>query len=121
MCIRDRYSDLRLRKALKHSSMLSSDVSAGYDPAFAEAFEKKNSAYPVSYTHLDVYKRQLQGVVAALENPAGFIREVSGCGADLGPVSYTHLSSNCIRIVCKNLHNRSWHGKGDKEKYQRDN
>mgnify|MGYP000810437868 CR=1 FL=1 len=46
------YSDLRLRKALKHSSMLSSDVSAGYDPAFAEAFEKKNSAYPVSYTHL---------------------------------------------------------------------
>ena len=31
------YSDLRLRKALKHSSMLSSDVSAGY--------EKKNSAY----------------------------------------------------------------------------
>ena len=39
------YSDLRLRKALKNSSMLSSDVSAGYDPAFAEAFEKKNSAY----------------------------------------------------------------------------
>ena len=32
------YSDLRLRKALKNSSMLSSDVSAGYDPAFAEAF-----------------------------------------------------------------------------------
>ncbi len=26
----------------------------------------------------------LQGVVAALENPAGFIGEVSGCGADLG-------------------------------------
>ena len=39
------YSDLRLRKALKNSSMLSSDVSAGYDPTFAEAFEKKNSAY----------------------------------------------------------------------------
>ena len=39
------YSDLKLRKTLKNSSMLSSDVSAGYDPAFAEAFEKKNSAY----------------------------------------------------------------------------
>ncbi len=39
------YSDLRLRKALKHSSMLSSDVSAGYDPAYGEAFEKKNAAY----------------------------------------------------------------------------
>ena len=39
------YSDLRLRKTLKNSSMLSSDVSAGFDPTFAEAFEKKNSAY----------------------------------------------------------------------------
>ena len=39
------YSDLALRKALKNSSMLSSDVSAGYDPAFGDCFEKKNSAY----------------------------------------------------------------------------
>jgi aspartyl aminopeptidase len=39
------YSDLSLRRALKNSRMLSSDVSAGYDPAYAEVFEKKNSAY----------------------------------------------------------------------------
>lgn len=39
------YSELTLRRALKNSSMLSSDVSAGYDPAFGEYFEKKNSAY----------------------------------------------------------------------------
>lgn len=39
------YSDLRLRRTLKNSSMLSSDVSAGYDPAYGEAFEKKNAAY----------------------------------------------------------------------------
>ena len=39
------YSELKLRRALKNSSMLSSDVSAGYDPAFGEAFEKKNAAY----------------------------------------------------------------------------
>ncbi len=39
------YSELKLRRALSRSSMLSSDVSAGYDPAYAEAFEKKNSAY----------------------------------------------------------------------------
>ena len=39
------YSELALRRALRGSSMLSSDVSAGYDPAFAECFEKKNSAY----------------------------------------------------------------------------
>ena len=39
------YSELALRRALRNSSMLSSDVSAAYDPAYAEAFEKKNCAY----------------------------------------------------------------------------
>ena len=38
-------SGLAVRRALARSCMLSSDVSAAYDPAFAEAFEKKNSAY----------------------------------------------------------------------------
>ena len=36
---------LSLRRALAASSMLSSDVSAGFDPAYAAAFEAKNSAY----------------------------------------------------------------------------
>ncbi len=39
------YSELKLRRALKNSSMLSSDVNAGYDPLYAEAFEKNNAAY----------------------------------------------------------------------------
>ncbi len=39
------YSELALRRALSHSRMLSSDVSAAYDPLFAGVFEKKNSAY----------------------------------------------------------------------------
>lgn len=39
------YSEMTLRRALKNSFMLSSDVSAGYDPAYGEAFEKKNAAY----------------------------------------------------------------------------
>ena len=39
------YSDLVLRRTLRNCSMLSSDVSAGYDPAYGECFEKKNSAY----------------------------------------------------------------------------
>ena len=39
------YSELAVRRALRNSSMLSSDVSAGYDPAYSEAFEKKNAAY----------------------------------------------------------------------------
>ena len=39
------YSEFALRRALRNSRMLSSDVSAGFDPAFGEYFEKKNSAY----------------------------------------------------------------------------
>ena len=39
------YSDLTLRRAIANSRMLSSDVSAGFDPTFASAFEKKNAAY----------------------------------------------------------------------------
>ena len=39
------YSDLRLRKALKNSSMLSSDVSAGFDPMYEDVYEKKNAAF----------------------------------------------------------------------------
>ncbi len=37
--------DLKLRRALANSRMLSCDVSAGYDPLYASAFEKKNAAY----------------------------------------------------------------------------
>ncbi len=36
---------LPLRRALAASAMLSSDVSAGFDPAYASVFEPKNSAY----------------------------------------------------------------------------
>lgn len=39
------YSDLKLRRALENSKMLSSDVSAAYDPLYGSAYEKKNSAY----------------------------------------------------------------------------
>lgn len=36
---------LRLRRALANSRMLSSDVSAGFDPAYASVFETKNTAF----------------------------------------------------------------------------
>ena len=36
---------LTLRRALAASSMLSSDVSAGFDPAYASVFEAKNAAF----------------------------------------------------------------------------
>ncbi|MDP4088499.1 MAG: aminopeptidase [Bacillota bacterium] len=39
------YSELKLRRALTNSKMLSSDVSAAYDPNFPGVMEKKNTAY----------------------------------------------------------------------------
>lgn len=39
------YSELVLRRALRNCFMLSSDVSAAFDPNYAFAYEKKNSAY----------------------------------------------------------------------------
>ncbi len=39
------YSEIKVRRALQNSYMLSSDVSAAYDTNYAEVFEKKNSAY----------------------------------------------------------------------------
>ena len=39
------YSDIKLRRCLKNSKMLSSDVSAAFDPNYPSVMEKKNSAY----------------------------------------------------------------------------
>ncbi|MDY6228418.1 MAG: aminopeptidase [Clostridium sp.] len=39
------YSSLKLRRALANSKMLSSDVSAAFDPNYPSVMEKKNSAY----------------------------------------------------------------------------
>ena len=39
------HGELALRRCLRESSMLSSDVSAGFDPTFASAFEAKNASY----------------------------------------------------------------------------
>lgn len=39
------YSDIKLRRCLTNSKMLSSDVSAAYDPNYPSVMEKRNSAY----------------------------------------------------------------------------
>ncbi|MBR4027764.1 MAG: aminopeptidase [Lachnospiraceae bacterium] len=39
------YSELAMRRALKNSKVLSSDVSAAFDPNFPSVMEKKNCAY----------------------------------------------------------------------------
>lgn len=43
-CMGD-YSELALRRCLSNSKMLSSDVSAAFDPTFKAAYEPKNAAY----------------------------------------------------------------------------
>ena len=39
------YSELNVRRCLASSDMLSSDVSAAFDPSYASCFEKKNAAF----------------------------------------------------------------------------
>ena len=39
------YSELKVRRALQNSVMLSSDVSSAFDPLYASAYDKKNVAY----------------------------------------------------------------------------
>ena len=39
------YSELTVRRTLRNCRMLSCDVSAGFDPLYASAFEKKNAAF----------------------------------------------------------------------------
>lgn len=39
------YSDLKLRRCLSRSRMLSTDVSSAFDPTYAHAFDKRNCAY----------------------------------------------------------------------------
>lgn len=40
-----KFDDITLRRTLARSKMLSSDVSAAYDPLYSSVFEKKNTAY----------------------------------------------------------------------------
>lgn len=39
------YNDLMLSRCMANSFMLSSDVNAGFDPTYADKFEKKNASY----------------------------------------------------------------------------
>ena len=39
------YDDLKLRRCLARSTMLSSDVNSGFDPLYASAYDKKNASF----------------------------------------------------------------------------
>ena len=43
--LQGKYSELMVRRAMRNSKVLSSDVSAAYDPNYPEVTEKKNAAY----------------------------------------------------------------------------
>ncbi len=43
--LQENYNDLKLRHALENTMMLSSDVSAGFDPLYPNVNESKNAAY----------------------------------------------------------------------------
>lgn len=43
--LKEDFFDIKLRRMLANSCMLSSDVSSAYDPTFASSFDKKNVAY----------------------------------------------------------------------------
>lgn len=45
MNLMESYNDLKLRRALSSSKMLSSDVTAAFDPNYPSVMEKRNSAY----------------------------------------------------------------------------
>lgn len=45
MNLAEDYNELKLRRALENSKMLSSDVSAAFDPNYPSVMEKRNSAY----------------------------------------------------------------------------
>ena len=45
VALTDGESELKVRRALQNSRMLSSDVSAGYDPMYPEAFEKRSACF----------------------------------------------------------------------------
>lgn len=45
VALTDGESELKVRRSLQNSRMLSSDVSAAYDPMYAEAFEKRSAAF----------------------------------------------------------------------------
>lgn len=45
LALTDEYSELKIRRGMSNSHMLSSDVSAAFDPNYPAVMEKKNSAY----------------------------------------------------------------------------
>ena len=80
------YSDLAMRRCLQNSRMLSSDVSASYDPLYATVFDKQNSAY---FGHGVVFNKYTgaRGKSGSNDANAEFMAEIRGI-LDAGNIRY---------------------------------
>lgn len=69
------YNDLKLRRAMSNTRMLSSDVSAGYDPLYPSVFEAKNAAYLGNGITFNKYTGA-RGKSGCNDTSAEFVRDV---------------------------------------------
>ena len=72
------YNDLKLRRAMSNTRMLSSDVSAGYDPLYPSVFEAKNAAYLGNGITFNKYTGA-RGKSGCNDTSAEFVRDVRKC------------------------------------------
>ena len=73
----DQYSELIVRQVMQNSKVLSADVSAAYDPDFAEVYAKHNSAYLGKGIVVSKYTGA-RGKAGASEASAEFMGEIRG-------------------------------------------
>lgn len=69
------YTDLKLRRLMSNTRMLSSDVSAGYDPLYPSVFEAKNAAYLGNGITFNKYTGA-RGKSGCNDTSAEFVRDV---------------------------------------------
>ena len=79
---------LALRRALANSKMLSSDVSAGFDPLYASVYEKRNAAYLGRGLVFNKYTGS-RGKSGSNDTSAEFVAEVRRIMDDAGVAYHT--------------------------------
>ena len=71
-------SDIKLRRTLRNSMMLSSDVNSAYDPLNASLFDKRNSSYLARGVVFNKYTGS-RGKSGASDANAEFVGKLRGC------------------------------------------
>lgn len=84
----NQYSELLVRKVMQNSKVLSADVSAAYDPDFAEVYAKHNSAYLGKGIVISKYTGA-RGKSGSSEASAEFMGEIRGLFNQTGVVWQT--------------------------------